>query len=512
MKYIVWSVFVAVILTSISFMTIKDYGITWDEPIYFSGAGTYISWMKHPQMSTRDAAFRIDEHRDIHPPFVKLIAGITHELFTNTFQLFNNTMGYRSSVLVFVFFGMMLFTYVAIRMFSTLIGIGAACCLYFLPHIFFLTHVVTLDYAVMMLWFITVVSVMKGCDDKRFFVFAGMTLGLSFLTKLHGFLLCIPLCIYWIWYNRTLFRKRKFTLFFQKIVKEMGLVFGIACAVMFIFWPWLWTSPIQNMQEYFSVQLSHGDIPVYFLGNLYTHAPWYYTPFMFFATTPVFFCVVFSVGVIWIMFRGTEKERWMLVHMMIPLIFFSLPFVYRYDGVRLFLPAYPFAVLVAAAGIRHTIQSIKHIGIKIIIGWCIAGWSLWTVIASIVSIHPFEQSYYNEIIGGVDGAKEKGLELEYWGSSYLSVLPYMNAHKGTMFCVIPTTQPFYYYQAMGQIEGGVIFESGDACEYAVVLMRQGFFSQFLGITEIVADTTPLYAVTVSHTPIIGVYQLHHQEK
>jgi hypothetical protein len=38
-------------------------------------------------------------------------------------------------------------------------------------------------------------------------------------------------------------------------------------------------------------------------------------------------------------------------------------------------------------------------------------------ITSILLSHPHELSYYNVLVGGVDGAEEKGYEVTYWGES-----------------------------------------------------------------------------------------------
>ena len=82
----------------------------------------------------------------------------------------------------------------------------------------------------------------------------------------------------------------------------------------------------------------------------------------------------------------------------------------------------------------------------------------------------------------------------------------MNANKKDMMCAYPTTNPFYYYQAMGQIEGGVVFNAGrDVCKYMVVLMRQGMFSPF--VQHMVASDKPVYQLLLQGVPLVGIYDI-----
>ena len=135
---------------------------------------------------------------------------------------------------------------------------------------------------------------------------------------------------------------------------------------------------------------------------------------------------------------------------------------------------------------------------------------LWivTVYSSVIRIHPFESAYYNEFVGGIDGASRLGLETEYWGNSYFEILPWMNSHKNEMMCVWPTTHPFYYYQAMGTLESGVVFNaSQNSCKYGIVLMRQGLFGKNTYIDEMVKNQKPIYTVSVGKTVLVGVYEV-----
>lgn len=470
------SLVVAAIISSIIFLILNDFGITWDEPIHIRNADRYVAWLKQPYFGDKDKFFAADSE-DVHPPFRKLVAGLTHELLTNNLKVIDNTRGYRISSLFFVLPLIFLLTYVAIGLFGYGVGIVVPFMFSFLPHILFLTPLVTMDYAVAALWFIAVVTGLKGAEDYFFLTVSGICVGLTMLTKLHGFLLFVPVGGYLVW---------------RKQYVKLGVLVFIAFAIYIGGWPWLWTHTFTHIQEYFHIQTAHGSIPEFIFGKTYTFAPWWYPIIMFMTTTPALILILFAIGTF-------NTDSIILFNALYPILFFTLPGVYRYDWIRLFLPAFPFVCLVVGYGI----QKFKRIFAPfIIIVWFI------TLYFSVIRIHPWESAYYNEFVGSIAGAYKLGMETEFWGNSYLGVLPWMNANKMHLMCVTPTTHPFYYYQAMGQIESGVTFTADrNSCDYVVVLMRQGLFIRDPYIAKIVGTQKPIYTVSVDGVSLVRVYDI-----
>jgi hypothetical protein len=481
MKRLIVSITLSVFISAIVFLTLNDFGITWDEPIHLRNADRYVSWLKRPALADKDAVFSptVD---DVHPPFRKLIAGLTHEIFTNNLKVIDNTRGYRVSSLLFVVPFITCLTYVAIGHLGYTVGILVPFMFSFLPHVFFLTPLVTMDYAIAALWFIAVITGIKGTKQYFWLIVSALSIALTMLTKLHGFLLFLPVGGYLLW-------KKKYTRFFVFVVT--------AFATYIVFWPWLWTHTIVHLQEYFRIQTAHGSVPEYIFGKTYAFAPWWYTGVMFLTTTPAIILILFIIG-------AFTVDRIILLNALFPIVFFSLAGVYRYDWVRLFLPAFPFICLVAGRGILQC----KRIFLVVIV----AAW-FFTVYTSVIRIHPWESAYYNEFVGGIAGAYEIGMESEFWGNSYLAVLPWMNANKKHAMCVTPTTHPFYYYQAMGQIEPGVVFTADKmSCDYVVVLMRQGLFIRDPFIASVVHTQKPIHTVSVDGVALVGVYDIRNIKK
>lgn len=493
------SLLAAVLISLVIVLISNDFGITWDEPLYMKNGDSYVSWLTNSKWEKKDSVFAISSV-DIHPPFRKFVSGITHEFLTTRLHAVDNTRGYRVSSLFFVIPLITVLTYVAIGQFGFVVGILIPFIFSFLPHVLFLTPLVSPDYAVTALWFISVVSAVLGMKQFRWLVLSGVTVGLTMLTKLHGFLLFIPITGYGLWYAH----KRKA---WGSVFIKIAALISVAFAVFILGWPWLWSDTFSNLTTYFQSQASHAGSPEYIFGSTYRFAPWWYTASIFLTTTPLFVLIFFAIGAYWTVRKGKTWDWIVFLNALYPLIFFSLPGVVRYDWIRLFLPAYPFVCLVAGRGMVTVINAFKITLRKVAAALVVLLWIV-SLFFSVVRIHPWESSYYNELVGGTAGANKLGMETEFWGNAFLGVLPWMNANKSNPMCVWPTTNPFYYYQAMGQIDPGVIFNAGKgACDYFVILMREGLFIRSELAEKVVHMKKPVYTVSLDGVPLVGVYDI-----
>lgn len=510
-KRFVISFSVASLVTIIIFFMLNDFGITWDEPGYMRYADQYVAYINRPIPADRDKFF-MPRPDDIHPPLRKLIAGITHEIFTTDYHILDNTRGYRVSSLLFVFPFILLFTYIAIGRFGYLIGILTPLIFSFLPHVLFLTPLVTLDYAITALWFIAVITVMKGMKSYLWLTVSGLSIGFALLTKLYGYMLFIPIGGYWLLAHWDILHTKHKKNNIIPAVRKLLYISGVAFAVYYIGWPWLWKTPITHLGEYFRLQFVYRSVPEYIFGYTYTNAPWWYTPVMLFTTTPVFVLIFSLVGSLWTIRKGRMWDRFILLNALYPIIFFSLPGVYRYDWIRLFLPAYPFVCLLAGRGIVVTTDLFRG-RVRILAASAVIVLWLFTLYSSVVRVHPWESAYYNELVGGTSGAARLGFETEFWGNSYMGILPWMNFNKGKIMCTTPAAHALYYYKAMGQLSPEVQFDAGrTGCEYLIVLMRQGFITSDPFTAGVVKRERPIYAVTLDGVPLIGVYDITDMKK
>jgi hypothetical protein len=114
----------------------------------------------------------------------------------------------------------------------------------------------------------------------------------------------------------------------------------------------------------------------------------------------------------------------------------ALPFAPKYNGVRLFLPAFPFLMGLTGGGFSWLLTILTQwLEKKTTIAQLRQKLALLLALAflpgaiAILRLYPYELAYYNALIGGPAGAKRHGLETIYWGGVYLAVLPMMNLRE-----------------------------------------------------------------------------------
>ncbi len=273
---------------------------------------------------------------------------------------------------------------------------------------------------------------------------------------------------------------------------------------IFFLWPWFWINPAANITHFFRLQFIHSAPTVWFMGKLYESTPWYYPFVIGMIATPLSILIPFFFGAYGTIRKGTREERFLLVNAFFPFLILIPDGAKKYDGIRQMLPAYPFIVLVAAIGLRSFIEHMKLFRKTATV--IVTLIMLATVYQGIIRIHPYQASYYNELVGGIAGAKRMGFETDYWASPYLGILPWMNQHKMSTFCVCPTTNPFYYYLAMGYLESGVVFDAApETCDYLIVLMRQGYIYQYPNVVKLMNQNPYEYAVSIDSVPLVAAY-------
>lgn len=315
-KRLIISLAAAAFVSFIILLVSNDFGITWDEPLYMHDGDQYVAWLQRPIYTDKDKFFEATV-TDAHPPFRKLVASLTHELVTTELKIIDNTRGYRISSLLFVFPFITLLTYLAIGQFGYVIGILVPLMFSFLPHVLFLTPLVTLDYAITALWFVAVMTAIKGMKQYFWLIVSGVTVGLTMLTKLHGFLLFIPIGGYWLWH----FRKHYTPAAWVKVF----LFTSTAFAIYILLWPWLWTNTIPHLVEYFRIQIIHGGIPEYIFGRTYSFAPWWYSTVMLLTTTPVFVLIFCVIGSWWSLAKGKAWDKVIFLNALYPVVFSHCP-------------------------------------------------------------------------------------------------------------------------------------------------------------------------------------------
>ncbi|HEX2116465.1 MAG TPA: glycosyltransferase family 39 protein [Alphaproteobacteria bacterium] len=204
----------------------------------------------------------------------------------------------------------------------------------------------------------------------------------------------------------------------------------IAYAVMLACWPWAQQDPLRN--PFNALRLfSHikWDINVLYEGRLVNSLslPADFLPVSIAVQLPeiVLILLLLAIPVSFgaLMVRRATTIGWIRPGYVLLFTAIAFPFVHfvilrpvTYDCARHFLFILP--SLAVAAGIVAD-RLVEHARAPLARGAVATGLAagIGAQVATMVSLHPHEYVYYNELVGGVKGAEDK-FELDYWGNSY----------------------------------------------------------------------------------------------
>src|SRR5262249_39705151 len=153
-----------------------------------------------------------------------------------------------------------------------------------------------------------------------------------------------------------------------------------------------------------------------------------------------------------------------------------------HDGVRLFLPTFFFLAAFAGWGTVVVADLLaRAVGLSSVRARpVLTGLVLGSAAVALIRIHPFELSYYNEVIGGPRGAWERGFELTYWYDAFTDrVIEDLNQRlpqRAQVDFLNETTKTavpvFQDRQTLGVLRGDVILGRTDrAFPYAWLLAQ-----------------------------------------
>ena len=206
-----------------------------------------------------------------------------------------------------------------------------------------------------------------------------------------------------------------------------ALVGGLVCLAS---WPYLWEAPLGRFIEVLRHMSDNPHpIPVLFNGVIYQSdkLPAGYLPGMLGLTLsePVVLLFLGGLGVaIWRAFHQRLAWRDLLP----VLLWFLLPFVYVvlrrppiYDGYRHFMFILPPVFVFIALALQTLFERLRRPWAS---GLLLAAMLLPGVIA-LVSLHPYQYTYYNSLVGGTGGAFRR-YETDYWLTCYRELMGELN--------------------------------------------------------------------------------------
>jgi hypothetical protein len=416
--------------------TIDHYGLTYDEPIYAGLGQREAAWIG---LALRGEAGAFDREaiaaywsaKDQQPPFAKVLSGIS----LSAFPFLSESQATRLPTAIFFALTVALL-YLFCRPATGRSGaLAGALALLTMPRVFADAHYTTLDIPMAATTVFTVIAGYRAARENRWppAIGFGVLFGLALLTKINALFLPVIVLGWAIAFHR------------RALPKLIVAMVVIGPLVFLAGWPLMWHDTGYHLGEYLRFQLQHYPVATYYLGSRYDYAPWHYPIVMIAATVPALLLLTAVAGVARAA-RHPGRDRVLLwaAAFIIPLAASSMPFAPKYNGVRLFMPVFPFLACFVAIGFQWGVEAINrfsaHRRWRVYLTTALGLVMLLPGAIGVATTHPFQLAYYNAFVGGPRGAKAKGFETIYWGGVYLNALHRLEALPGRSPLIYVTPQ------------------------------------------------------------------------
>lgn len=494
-------------------LTANDYGVTYDEPHYISAGAKYAAWAARVARGDFGAVsghqirevWRLNHE---HPPLQKLASGFAQRWFAP--MLPGLTAARLPSALRLALVAC------AIYLFSRGLwgrrgALFSALALLTMPRVVAHAHFVALDMPIAAWFFVAAALLAVGMERNSWgwALLGGGAWGLALLAKMNAFflpLLLLPWAL--LWHRRASL----------KLLVALALV---GPAVFYLGWPWLWLAPVAHLRGYLGFHLEHAAYNVWYRGELHEYAPWHY-PFVLTAvTTPPLLLALAGAGLVrsWPRPGVHPRAALLLLGLVITIAPSTFPTSPKYNGVRLFLPAFPFLAAVAGGGFawldyRLTARLLRRPGgtrLSPLASAAIGAALLLPGARAALATHPYQLAYYNALAAGTAGATDRGFETIYWGQVYREAPAFLNhvPEHSPLVLVIPVGCIYLLevQQQAGALRSDIRFTGNEleaaAADYVLFQCMQSDYTDLCW--ALVGGSEPAWAVRLGDTPLLVAY-------
>lgn len=505
--------FVAVLATA------PDYGMVWDEPYYLASQDDQRQWFRQlardpgAALSARgiESGWHRSAYHNPHPPFAKVISNLGRWAFAGAFDPLT---AHRAGSAAF-FAGAAGLLYLLGCRSGRWCGLLAAALWGTAPRTFADAHFATTDTPITFFAVAVVAAGLRLADDGTAgsALLLGAAVGAAIATKFTGFLLPLPLVLWWL--VRWLARRA------LPPLRGPAIAAGAASVSAWLLVPYWWHHPLAGPLELVRQSLRRGDwavIDVAAFGRVYQFDAPFYLPWVMVAVAvPVGLWAPAILRMAWVGWaRRGGSELLYLLAALVPLGLVALPSAPKHDGIRLFLFVLPFfALLSAAAWIAAARFLARWLAARGGLGVLlrrpvIAPFAFAAVVLpqawALAVYHPLEASYYNWTIGGLRGAARAGMELSPFMDALtppvLRDLEALLPEAARVYA--PVGDPFYFetLQRLGLLRPDLAI-GGERAPFLLVVSRVSVLGPELMRT--LAAVPPAYAYELDGVPMVRLY-------
>lgn len=451
----------------IAILTLGNYGINWDTPkhvirgqayLHFilTGKRDFLDLPSYAQSkglpnkaagNVRRSYFQSDfytfdyfmtKHVHTHPEVNDLLSAISNYVFYQKIGILDDIESHHLFIVLSVFalsVALALWTYAN---FGILASLVASISLVGYPLVFSESHFNVKDPVLMSFFGLAILFFWFGLNRGKYAyilvsaLFSGFALG----TKFNALFLPLILGPWALFHLVKRYRASK-----KNRPSVLDLLGGtqvllsvlaypvVALGVLFIFSPYLWINPIGHFMEIVNYYKGIGagtpdELSRYLVGgwNMYPLVwIWYTTPLPVLGLSLV--GLLYSVYLV--IRKNSDIALLVLLWLAVPLIRVMWPGTNIYGGVRQIMEFIPALAILAAIGAFSIVQSVS-ISKKITVTFIAA--SFLFVAYEQVKIHPNQNVYFNQLVGGLSGAYDKKIPAagNEYGNTYLQGINWLN--------------------------------------------------------------------------------------
>jgi len=442
----------------IELFTLSDYGINWDEPAHYMRGQAYLYYLltgkenykellrvkSHYEKSSfyeipkdveyedtsqfRRSIYQYDREDKVrytyhyyaqfdggHPPINGILASLSNHIFYQKLGWLDDIQSYHLFIIVTSTVLVCSIFFFVTQYFGLFSGVIASLSLILYPLFFSESHFNIKDPVETTFFTLTLFTFFKGITSNswKWILASAAFTGLALGTKLNIIFISLILGPWLLLYKWNKIKKMKWP-FTKGVSISLFLLPIISFLIFYLSWPFLW----QDFKNVLSILSYYQDIgsrlyqPTdYILFRAINTYAWKWVLFI----TPLSTLLLFILGIIYTINSGfkekTKLSLLILFWFLVPLLRVSTPTAGIYGGVRQVMEYIPAMAILTGIG---AIQGIRYL-FKIIklkpeslkkIKWILLIIFV-PITIKIVSIHPNENVYFNPLIGGLSGARER---------------------------------------------------------------------------------------------------------
>jgi hypothetical protein len=409
----------------------RDYGVSWDEPISREACGR----INYNYITTGDYKTLIEGNEKYHGPAFEIFL----YWLENFLKIYDTQhVYYMRHLVTFLFFALSIVLFYKIVFDyngSTLYATLACIFLVISPRIFAESFYNSKDIALlsaMIACIYTYIRYLRKAGIINIFLHA---LSSAILIDIRITGIIIPLFTLIFPLLNSFLNGQ-----FKKILFKTILYLLFLCPLVILFWPVLWQDPLHRFIDAFmEMKKYHWNGSMLFNGYFMeaNNIKWQYTPVWIGISTPILYWLSFIIGMLFFILKviHTVKLNWKeifkfqyewlhLYIIVIPILSVIILHSVIYDGWRHLYFIYPSMIFFSIYAIKKLFEKFNLTIFKYALALIIAC-SVVSTSYSMISLHPYENVYFNFLAGKSLREAKLKYEFDYWGLSFREGLQYI---------------------------------------------------------------------------------------